>query len=91
MELDFKVHNFFALGSPIGWNEIIYLFYIFIILCGKINIHCNYFEIIGMFIKVRGQHITNEFSFPTCNNFYNIFHPYDPVAYRMVTNYFEYN
>ncbi|KAF3695847.1 Phospholipase DDHD2 [Channa argus] len=39
---------------------------------------------IGMFLTVRGlKHIDPNYSFPTCKNFYNIYHPYDPVAYRI--------
>ncbi|XP_056889937.1 phospholipase DDHD2 isoform X5 [Takifugu flavidus] len=39
---------------------------------------------IGMFLTVRGlKHIDPSYSFPTCKSFYNIYHPYDPVAYRI--------
>uniref|UniRef100_A0A8D3AHU5 DDHD domain containing 2 n=1 Tax=Scophthalmus maximus TaxID=52904 RepID=A0A8D3AHU5_SCOMX len=39
---------------------------------------------IGMFLTVRGlKHIDPNYTFPTCKNFYNIYHPYDPVAYRI--------
>ncbi|CAG5922777.1 unnamed protein product [Menidia menidia] len=39
---------------------------------------------IGMFLTVRGlKHIDPNYSFPTCKCFYNIYHPYDPVAYRI--------
>ncbi|KAM8885296.1 triacylglycerol hydrolase DDHD2 isoform 2-T7 [Spinachia spinachia] len=39
---------------------------------------------IGMFLTVRGlKHIDPNYSFPTCKSFYNIYHPYDPVAYRL--------
>ncbi|KAM9456497.1 triacylglycerol hydrolase DDHD2 isoform 2-T3 [Clarias gariepinus] len=39
---------------------------------------------IGMFLTVRGlKRIDPNYSFPTCGSFYNIFHPFDPVAYRM--------
>lgn len=39
---------------------------------------------IGMFLTVRGlKHIDPNYSFPTCKSFYNIYHPYDPVAYRI--------
>jgi len=38
----------------------------------------------GMFMAVRGiESLGTEFHLPTCKNFYNIFHPYDPVAYRI--------
>ncbi|KAK5910152.1 hypothetical protein CesoFtcFv8_004014 [Champsocephalus esox] len=39
---------------------------------------------IGMFLTVRGlKHIDPNYSFPTCKSFYNIYHPFDPVAYRI--------
>ncbi|XP_040050547.2 triacylglycerol hydrolase DDHD2 isoform X2 [Gasterosteus aculeatus] len=39
---------------------------------------------IGMFLTVRGlKQIDPNYSFPTCKSFYNIYHPYDPVAYRL--------
>jgi len=38
----------------------------------------------SMFMAVRGiDSLGRDFKFPTCKNFYNIFHPYDPVAYRI--------
>lgn len=38
---------------------------------------------IGMFVTVRGiDKLGLDFKLPTCDGFYNIFHPYDPVAYR---------
>ncbi|CAH0388447.1 unnamed protein product [Bemisia tabaci] len=39
---------------------------------------------IGMFITIRGiASLGADFKFPTCPSFFNIFHPYDPVAYRI--------
>ncbi|XP_061674424.1 phospholipase DDHD2 isoform X2 [Syngnathoides biaculeatus] len=39
---------------------------------------------IGMFLTVRGlKRIDVNYSFPTCKRFYNIYHPFDPVAYRI--------
>ncbi|XP_014272085.1 mucin-3A isoform X2 [Halyomorpha halys] len=39
---------------------------------------------IGMFITVRGvETLGDDFRFPTCPAFFNIFHPNDPVAYRI--------
>ncbi|CAG7836848.1 unnamed protein product [Allacma fusca] len=39
---------------------------------------------IAVFISVRGiDQLGQEFKLPTCGSFFNIFHPYDPVAYRM--------
>ena len=39
---------------------------------------------IGMFMAVRGiDTLGPDFKLPTCPRFFNIFHPFDPVAYRM--------
>ncbi|XP_047447158.1 phospholipase DDHD2 isoform X2 [Mugil cephalus] len=39
---------------------------------------------IGMFLTVRGLKLIDpNYTFPTCKSFYNIYHPYDPVAYRI--------
>ncbi|KAJ8684380.1 hypothetical protein QAD02_020172 [Eretmocerus hayati] len=39
---------------------------------------------IGMFVTVRGiDTLGEDFSLPTCPAFFNIFHPFDPVAYRV--------
>ncbi|XP_032672390.1 SEC23-interacting protein-like isoform X2 [Odontomachus brunneus] len=39
---------------------------------------------IGMFVTVRGiETLGDDFVFPTCPAFFNIFHPFDPVAYRV--------
>ncbi|XP_055913448.1 mucin-2 isoform X2 [Eupeodes corollae] len=39
---------------------------------------------IGMFVTIRGiDKLGLDFRLPTCPGFYNIFHPYDPVAYRL--------
>ncbi|XP_053682318.1 uncharacterized protein LOC128732903 isoform X2 [Sabethes cyaneus] len=39
---------------------------------------------IGMFVTVRGiDALGLDFRLPTCEGFFNIFHPYDPVAYRI--------
>ncbi|XP_058812828.1 uncharacterized protein LOC131677165 isoform X2 [Topomyia yanbarensis] len=39
---------------------------------------------IGMFVTVRGiDALGLNFKLPTCEGFFNIFHPYDPVAYRI--------
>uniref|UniRef100_T1JH84 DDHD domain-containing protein n=1 Tax=Strigamia maritima TaxID=126957 RepID=T1JH84_STRMM len=38
----------------------------------------------AMFLTVRGLHtIGRDFKLPTCDSYFNIFHPFDPVAYRM--------
>lgn len=37
-----------------------------------------------MFVTVRGlESLGEQFALPTCPGFFNIFHPYDPVAYRI--------
>jgi hypothetical protein len=39
---------------------------------------------IGMFVAVRGiDTLGTDFRLPTCPGFFNIFHPFDPVAYRI--------
>ncbi|XP_035226221.1 phospholipase DDHD2-like isoform X1 [Stegodyphus dumicola] len=39
---------------------------------------------ISMFLAVRGfDTISEDFRFPTCPSFFHIFHPYDPVAFRI--------
>lgn len=39
---------------------------------------------IGMFVTVRGiDTLGEDFSLPTCPAFFNVFHPFDPVAYRV--------
>lgn len=47
----------------------------------------NFFALgspIGMFVTIRGiDKLGMDFRLPTCDGFYNIFHPYDPVAYRL--------
>ncbi|XP_069674326.1 phospholipase DDHD2 isoform X3 [Periplaneta americana] len=41
---------------------------------------------IGMFVTVRGiETLGEDFCLPTCPGFFNIFHPFDPVAYRIET------
>uniref|UniRef100_A0A3Q1IB66 Uncharacterized protein n=1 Tax=Anabas testudineus TaxID=64144 RepID=A0A3Q1IB66_ANATE len=47
----------------------------------------NFFALgspIGMFLTVRGlEKIEETYQLPTCKRFYNIYHPLDPVAYRI--------
>lgn len=39
---------------------------------------------IGMFLTVRGlERIEENYQLPTCKGFFNIYHPLDPVAYRI--------
>jgi hypothetical protein len=40
--------------------------------------------VIGMFVAVRGiESLGEDFQLPSCRGFFNIFHPFDPVAYRV--------
>ncbi|XP_069474041.1 phospholipase DDHD2 isoform X2 [Ambystoma mexicanum] len=55
---------------------------------GQLNFHPDIFfsmgSPIGMFLTVRGlKRIDPHYRFPTCNGFLNIYHPFDPVAYRI--------
>ncbi|XP_075468170.1 SEC23-interacting protein isoform X2 [Ascaphus truei] len=47
----------------------------------------NFFALgspIGMFLTVRGlEKIDEDYRLPTCKGFFNIYHPLDPVAYRL--------
>ncbi|CAL8299732.1 unnamed protein product [Merluccius merluccius] len=47
----------------------------------------NFFALgspIGMFLTVRGlERIEENYQLPTCEGFFNIYHPLDPVAYRI--------
>ncbi|XP_041921612.1 SEC23-interacting protein isoform X3 [Alosa sapidissima] len=47
----------------------------------------NFFALgspIGMFLTVRGlERIEETYQLPTCKRFFNIYHPLDPVAYRI--------
>lgn len=38
---------------------------------------------VGLFLNVRGQKIDRSFVLPACKRLFNIYHPYDPVAYRI--------
>ncbi|XP_060595144.1 phospholipase DDHD2-like [Ruditapes philippinarum] len=39
---------------------------------------------VGMFLSARGvENIGEDFKLPTCQKYFNIFHPFDPVAYRL--------
>jgi len=39
---------------------------------------------IGMFLTVRGiEELGEEFKLPTCDGFLNVYHPFDPCAYRV--------
>ncbi|XP_050678441.1 SEC23-interacting protein [Leptidea sinapis] len=54
----------------------------------KLNFHPDACYALGsplaIFECIRGvEMLGQEFCLPTCKNFFNIFHPYDPIAYRM--------
>ncbi|XP_066595634.1 SEC23-interacting protein isoform X2 [Prorops nasuta] len=54
----------------------------------QINFHPRAFfalgSPIGMFVTVRGiDTLGDDFTLPTCPAFFNMFHPFDPVAYRV--------
>ncbi|EGZ11758.1 hypothetical protein PHYSODRAFT_562784 [Phytophthora sojae] len=38
---------------------------------------------VGLFLNVRGQKLDRDFQLPRCRRLFNIYHPYDPVAYRI--------
>ncbi|GMF39688.1 unnamed protein product [Phytophthora fragariaefolia] len=38
---------------------------------------------VGLFLNVRGQKLDRDFQLPRCRRMFNIYHPYDPVAYRI--------
>ncbi|XP_069608771.1 SEC23-interacting protein [Ranitomeya imitator] len=62
---------------------------------GQVSVHYNpldfepvsFFALgspIGMFLTVRGiDRIDENYRLPTCKGFFNIYHPLDPVAYRL--------
>ncbi|XP_071549263.1 uncharacterized protein [Panulirus ornatus] len=60
------------------------------IICPKLIFRPEAFFLMGsplaMFITVRGiDTIDRDFQLPTCKRVFNIFHPFDPVAYRLET------
>lgn len=66
---DFEVDQFFAVGSPIG---------MFVLLEGAVirpRVDGN--------IALPETPPNRKIQRPKCNAFYNIFHPYDPVAHRI--------
>mmetsp|Transcript_29095 Transcript_29095/g.64531 ORF Transcript_29095/g.64531 Transcript_29095/m.64531 type:complete len:269 (+) Transcript_29095:1-807(+) len=49
---------------------------------------CNFFMLgspVAVFLMLRNQHrpLSDSFSLPGCKRVFNIFHPYDPVSYRI--------
>lgn len=72
-QLHFNPMSFFALGSPVGtfWHT-------------QHNNGSKTFTFSGMFVTVRGiESLGVDFTLPTCPAMFNIFHPFDPVAYRI--------
>ena len=54
----------------------------------KLSFHPSAFFAMGspipMFLTVRGvQQLSPDYRLPTCSAVFNIFHPYDPIAYRL--------
>ena len=68
LSLCFQPHAFFALGSPLG------LF---------MSIRSCAFGLAATLQDQSETLFNADFSFPTCASFYNIYHPHDPVAYRV--------
>jgi len=76
--LEFSPAAFYALGSPTGnrssYDE-----------TSNFLLDFSYVSS-AMFVTVRGiDRLGEDFVLPTCPRFFNIFHPYDPVAYRFET------
>ena len=78
-KLDFEPHAFLALGSPIAFF---------------LSIRRNAVQADGSAagglaetstrtVRPSSAEVGPEFCFPKCKNFYNLFHPHDPVAYRI--------
>ncbi|XP_061766796.1 SEC23-interacting protein [Nerophis ophidion] len=70
-------YNYFEVGT--GQVSVVY---------HNLDFHpVNFFALgspIGMFLTVRGlEKIDESYQLPTCKGFFNIYHPLDPVAYRM--------
>ncbi|KAI5741697.1 hypothetical protein M8J76_016207 [Diaphorina citri] len=90
-QLSFQPRMFFAFGSPVG--KCIRVPATLGTSAPLIRYHQLSFQPrmffafgspVGMFVNVRGIDVLGEeFEFPTCPKFYNIFHPFDPVAYRI--------
>ncbi len=70
--LPFRPHAFLALGSPLG-----------LFLSIRKNASTMRQTSIGPYPIVEDFPVTKSYSFPTCSAFYNLFHPHDPVAYRI--------
>ncbi|XP_035256346.1 SEC23-interacting protein [Anguilla anguilla] len=70
-------YNYFEVGT--GQVSVVY---------HTLDFHpVNFFALgspIGMFLTVRGlERIEETYQLPTCRGFFNIYHPLDPVAYRI--------
>lgn len=68
-QLDFDVENLFCVGSPVG---------VFKLLQQK-----NIFSRIEAGEQFDPTDLSSHISLPKCQNLYNVFHPCDPVGYRM--------
>lgn len=77
-KLEFQPKMFFALGaySETVWNLQRSTFNV---------LYCLFAgSPIGMFVTIRGlDSLGLDFKLPTTDHFFNIFHPFDPVAYRI--------
>ena len=73
LQLDFEVADFFAIGSPIG---------LFQLLRGK-SIASRTVGKNSNASMQNSQGGNDKVSRPLCSRIFNIFHPYDPVAYRL--------
>lgn len=62
-----------------------FYFYTFnFIICAYITFFSFLPHYLFRFVTIRGiDKLGLDFSLPTCENFFNIFHPFDPVAYRI--------
>ncbi|EPX74816.1 phospholipase [Schizosaccharomyces octosporus yFS286] len=74
LQLDFPVNNFFTLGSPLG---------LFQMLNGKRIAGPTPRSGIARSVSCSENHVDSTVSVLRCNNFYNIFHPTDPISYRV--------
>jgi hypothetical protein len=68
-DLTFPVHNLFCVGSPVGVFKLL----------SQTNIAARYFTDTDFDPTTSPSSVAS----PKCRNLYNIFHPCDPVGYRM--------
>ncbi|EPY50938.1 phospholipase [Schizosaccharomyces cryophilus OY26] len=74
LQLDFPVNNFFTLGSPLG---------LFQMLNGKRIAGQIPRSTITRSVSYSESNFDSSVSVLSCKNFYNIFHPTDPISYRV--------